>query len=187
MSNVSLLEAPPVLPQGHLEDENRHFERLDGEWVEKGMGAKASRLGAIIIGLLEKHADAHQAALVFNSECGYKIFPHKPKLVRYPDFSLVRKGRLPDDEPPDGHMVIVPDLVGETVSPNDLAEEIEERVMDFLQVGVPLIWVVYPKARCVRVLRKGGSCTQLTEADELQGEDVLPGFSCRVEQLFGKK
>ena len=41
--------------------------------------------------------------------------------------------------------------------------------------------------RPIRVLRQGGAATQLGEADELSGEDVLPGFTCRVERLLPKK
>jgi Uma2 family endonuclease len=79
---------------------------------------------------------------------------------------------------------MAPDLVVEVVSPNDLAEDVETRVMDFVRVQVPLIWVLYPKTGCVRVLRKGGSASQLGATAELQGEDVLPGFRCQVEELF---
>jgi hypothetical protein len=34
------------------------------------------------------------------------------------------------------------------------------------------------------VYRQGGSATGLTAADGLSGEDVLPGFTCRVEEFF---
>jgi Uma2 family endonuclease len=191
MSTIPSVEMPAVGgPPGPAESpaqEDRHYELIDGDWVEKNMGARASRIALRIGRFLDDHADAHDAGLVFNSECGYKVFPYAPKLVRYPDTSFVRKGRLPNDEPPDGHMTIPPDLAVEVVSPNDVAEEIEERLMDYYRVGVPLIWVIYPNARCVRVVRKAGTASQLSERDALEGEDVLPGFVLPLAQLFGKK
>jgi Uma2 family endonuclease len=60
-------------------------------------------------------------------------------------------------------------------------------VTDYLRVGVPLVWVIYPKNRCVRVVRSNRTAAQLGESDELDGEDVLPGFRCAVARLFAKK
>jgi hypothetical protein len=44
--------------------------------------------------------------------------------------------------------------------------------------------VVYPGTRRVVVYRKAGGVSRLGPADELRGEDVLPGFACRVADLF---
>jgi Uma2 family endonuclease len=49
---------------------------------------------------------------------------------------------------------------------------------------VRLIWVVYPDTRTVHVNRLDGSVAVLREADELSGEEVLPGFTCRIAELF---
>ncbi len=46
------------------------------------------------------------------------------------------------------------------------------------------MWVVYPSTRTIQVFRPGGGAAQLTAADELSGEDVVPGFSCRVADVF---
>lgn len=184
MSTELILDPlPPSVPSGPPDD-GKSYDLVDGRRVEKKMGFKSSRLGMILGSELNVFADARQAGFVVGSEGGYRAFPHAPEQVRYPDVSFVRRGRLPDDELPDGHMFIPPDLAVEIVSPNDLAEEIETRVQDYLRVKVPLVWVVYPNARCVRVLRADGSARHLTEADELSGEDVLPGFALPVARLF---
>jgi Uma2 family endonuclease len=184
MNPTTELEVPQATHEIVEKDEFHRLEFIDGEWVERKMGARASRISVILSRLLDVHAEATQAGSTLNSDCGYKIFQHKPKLVRYPDVSFVRKQRLPEEGLPDGHMVIAPDLAVEVVSPNDLAEEIEERIMDYLRASVPLMWVIYPKARCVRVVRQGGKAQYLTDADELSGEDVLPGFTCRIAELL---
>ena len=160
------------------------YELIDGQLVERKMGARTSLVAASIIHLLRQHAHTHGLGLIFATDCGYQIFANQPGRVRFPDASFIRRGRLPNDEPPEGHVRTVPDLVVEVVSPNDLAEELEAKVEDYLQAGVSLMWVVYPATRSVLVYRPDGRCTRLTAAQELEGEDVLPGFRCRVEELF---
>jgi Uma2 family endonuclease len=165
--------------------EDRQSGMVEGEDAERKGGAKAGRVAVIVSELLLQHTDA--STWLFGAKCGYRIFPHGSRLVRYPSVSLVRRDRFPGGEPPDENLELVPDLVVEVLSPNDLAEDVEKRLMDYVRVGVPLVWVLYPKTRCVRVLRAGGGAAQLQASDQLSGEDVLPGFVCRVEQLFPMK
>jgi Uma2 family endonuclease len=115
---------------------------------------------------------------------GYQCFPHRPGLVRRPDVSFVRYGRLPGEVLPKGWIKIPPDLAVEVVSPNDGADELDEELEDYQDVGVPLIWVIYPQSRTVTVYRDDGSVSRLRESDELSGEDVIPGFRCAVRELF---
>ena len=166
-------------------DPEHRYEWIAGRPREKpDMGAKANRAATVLARLLDYYAAAHKLGLVFTQECGYQIFANEPKKVRKPDVSFVARGRLPNDEPPDGHMTIPPDLAVEIVSPNDLARDIESRVDDYLKAGVKLLWVLHPSARSVHVLRADGSGVRLTEAGELSGEDVVSGFTCRVADLF---
>jgi Uma2 family endonuclease len=166
-------------------DTDRRFEWINDQLREKPpMGAKANRVATILVSEINAHAREHKLGLVFSQECGYQIFPGEPKKVRKPDGSFIPRGRLPDDRPPDGHMTVAPDLEIEVVSPNDEAEEIDHRVADYLSAGVTLIWMVYPATRSVWVVRRDGSAARLTEAQELSGEDVLPGFTCPIRTLF---
>ncbi len=160
------------------------YELVDGQLVEKFMGAKSARIAQVVNRHIDIYAEAHKLGLVFPPDCGYQIFPDSPGRVRKPDGSFVRFGRLHGDKPPDGLMRIPPDLALEVVSPNDLAEHVEIRVNELLEAGVRLVWVVYPNARVVNVFRKDGTSSKLTSKDELTGEDVLPGFVCRVADLL---
>lgn len=179
-------EMPPVLPP-ELTPERGRYEFLDGQLREKPpMGAKANRVATVLVRLLDTHAAARKLGPVFSQECGYQIFPDQPKKVRKPDFSFIPRGRLPGDELPDGNVTVPPDLVGEVVSPNDLAEDIEARVDDYLRAGVKQVWVLHPNRKTVYVYRLDGSARRLTVADELSGETVLPDFTCRVAELFAE-
>ena len=60
---------------------------------------------------------------------------------------------------------------------------------EYLKVGVRLVWVVHPPTRTVRIHRPssaaGGAVSQLTGDETISGEEVLPGFSCKVAEFFG--
>src|SRR5215469_3130934 len=151
-----------ALWQRTLESEHP-FEWIDGQLKEKTpMGAKANRVATVLARLLDTHADAHHLGWVFTQEGGYQCFPFEPRRVRFPDVSFVARGRLPNDEVPDGHMAVPPDLEVEVVSPNELAEDTEARVADYLSAGVRLIWIIYPTTRSVYVVHRDGTAARLT-------------------------
>src|SRR5262249_53669864 len=104
--------------------------------------------------------------------------------VRKPDVTFVRLDRMPRVPGAEGYIDIAPDLAVEVVSPNDLAYELEAKVVEYLDAGVSLVWVIDSEARRVRVHRRDGSVSWLREKDELSGKDVIPGFRCPVSALF---
>ena len=181
---ISILEIPHTPEELLTKPNGDRYELVDGRLVERDMGAQSSRIATILIRLLDMHATAHNLGLVFATDCGYQIFADRPNQVRFPDSSFIARGRLPDDRAPAGHVRIPPDLVVEVVSPRDTACELDQKVEEYLQAGVRLLWVVYPSTRRVMVYRKTGGISRLGPADELSGEDVLPGFACRVADLF---
>ncbi len=79
---------------------------------------------------------------------------------------------------------IAPDLAVEVVSPAETAEEIREKVRDYLQAGTLLVWVIYPRAQEVVVHTPDGLARTLAVGDILSAPDVLPGFNCTVAELF---
>ncbi len=116
--------------------DRRGFELIDGRLKEKPMGMEASAVGACLLRLLGAHIASNSLGHVFNSECGYQIFADHPTRIRKPDGSFVARGKLPDEKPFRGHSKVPPDLAFEVVSPNDFAEEVNEKVVEFLGAGV---------------------------------------------------
>jgi Uma2 family endonuclease len=166
-----------------MRDEGR-YELIDGQLVERNMGAKSSRVATKLLFFMMQFVEAGKRGIVFQSDCGFQSFPDDPTRVRYADCSFIRTGRLPGDKPPDGHCRVCPDLVVEAVSPNDTAHELEAKVQEWLRAGVRLVWVAYPDTHSVHVFRADGSTVRLNNDDELSGENVLPGFTCRVADIF---
>jgi Uma2 family endonuclease len=75
-------------------------------------------------------------------------------------------------------------LIVEVVSPNDTVGKLNRKINDFLNAGVPLIWVAYPETKTVQVQRLDGSAKLLKIGDFLEGEDILPGFRVELTALF---
>ncbi len=133
------------------------------------------------------YVQEHELGWALPADNGYQCFPHAPSLVRRPDVSFVRYGRLPGGVLPRGWIKIRPDLAVEVVSPNDTAEELDERLEDYERAGIPLIWVVYPKLRTAKVYRGDGSFRRVREEDMLSGEDIIPGFRCLLREVLPRR
>jgi Uma2 family endonuclease len=166
-----------------MPDEGR-FELVDGKLVERNMGAESSLVTTLLLTKVTVFVTANNRGLTFTTDCGYQIYPQRPNLVRYPDGSFVRAGRFPNNTVPKGHIRIVPDLVWEVVSPRDLAEDVQAKIEEYQSVHVPLIWVLYPNLRSIYVYRDGKPVERLGSDDTLTGGDLLPGFACRLADIF---
>jgi Uma2 family endonuclease len=164
--------------------DGKDYELADGLLVERKMGSESSFVGGRLFRRLANHADDQRVGLVWPADNGIQCFPDAPDKVRRPDVTFVRFGRLPGDRPPLGHLLIAPDLAVEVISPNELAYEVDCKVDEYLAAGVRLVWVINPANRTVRIYRADGSIGILRESDELDGEDVVPGFRCPVRDLF---
>ena len=117
------------------------YELVNGRLVERKMGYESGWVGSRLLVRLGGFSEDHRLGDTLSSEVGYQCFPHKPGLIRKPDVSFVRSGRLPGGIRPKGWARFSPDLAVEVVSPNDLAEEIEEKLTDYRKAGVPMVWV----------------------------------------------
>ena len=177
---------PPAMTVDEFEQmsDNKGFELIDGQLREKGMGAESSEIQSELGFLIRLWDRDRGLGKVYESECMYRCFPVHPNRVRKPDVSFVRLDRLPDGRSPIGIFTIRPDLAIEVVSPGDTVYDLDEKLDDYRSAGVPLVWVLHPNRRVVRVSTPDGSSGELTEEDTLTGDPVLPGFSVRVADLF---
>lgn len=167
----------------NLPDDGRSYELVGGQLVEKNVGGYADWVSGRILRLLGAFAEDQGLGWVLG-ETGYQCFSREPSKVRKPDVSFIRRGRLPGERIPAGHIPIAPDLAVEVVSPNDKAYEVDAKIEEYLEAEIPLIWEVNPEIRTVRVYHPAGAVEKLGENDQLTGGDVIPGFRCRVADLF---
>ncbi len=158
-------------------------ELVNGEFVEKNVSALSSVVEGIVLVKLSNHCASSDFGSVFPGTMGYQCFPWDRNKIRKPDVSVIRKDRITSDLWECGFVPIAPDLAAEVLSPNDLAYDVEEKIEEYLRAGVCLVWVIDPENRIVTIHRKNGSTSRLRNSDELTGEDVIPGFVCRVSDL----
>jgi Uma2 family endonuclease len=70
------------------------------------------------------------------------------------------------------------------LSPGDSKREVKEKAADWLDAGTVSVWIVDLVARTVTVHRQGGIVETLTEHDEIDGGELLPGFRASVAAIF---
>ncbi|MCI0361412.1 MAG: Uma2 family endonuclease [Planctomycetaceae bacterium] len=87
---------------------------------------------------------------------------------------------------PKGSKVVdgVPILAVEILSPSDTHSDVTEKVQEYLDVGVALVWVIDPDFETVGVYRPDAEPAFFNKQQELTGEPHLPGFRARVADLF---
>jgi Uma2 family endonuclease len=85
----------------------------------------------------------------------------------------------------EGYWPGAPDLAVEVISPSDTYTSVEEKVAEYLQTGARAVWVVNPRRHTITVYSSLSDITILTEHDTLEGGDIIPGFRCRVSEIFG--
>jgi Uma2 family endonuclease len=132
--------------------------------------------------LLANHVQAAGLGDVLGAETGFRLLRH-PDTVRAPDLAFVRRARVPSERPL-AYWIGAPDLAVEVVSPSDALEQIEEKIDDYLAAGTSAVWVVNPRRRSVTIHRAGQNPVVLRQTDTLDGGDLVPGFVCRVAELF---
>jgi Uma2 family endonuclease len=160
------------------------YELVKGELRQ--MSPAGSEHGAIIVRLtvrLGYHVEANNLGVCFGAETGFKIATN-PDTVRAPDVAFVRRERVPESGIPKKFWPGAPDLAVEVLSPGDTYEEVDEKVEQWLAAGTSAVWVVNPKRRSVSVYRSMTEVERLSEADELEGREVVHGFRCRVAEIF---
>jgi Uma2 family endonuclease len=175
----------PITPEDLLMmPDGDRYELVDGELVERNAGFLSSVYASRLNRYLGAWCEEHQLGWVFDATAGYQCFADSPHKIRRPNISLVAAKRLNADQLSADYCPIAPDLAVEVVSPNDITEQVFEKVYEYLGAGVSLVWVLIPSAQTVLVLRKEGGGAILRAGDVLDGENVVPGFRCSVDDLF---
>ncbi len=165
----------------HLPD--KRVELVRGGLVVREPAGSTHGLVAMSLGAeLAVYAKRTGAGGVFAAETGFKLAIN-PDTVRASDVAFVTRDRMPPLGTI-GFPALAPDLVVEVLSPDDRPGEVLAKVADWLNAGTRLVWVIDPERRLARVYRQDGSEAVVTADGTLDGEDVLPGFSCSLASIL---
>jgi Uma2 family endonuclease len=137
---------------------------------------------AAISGEIYAYLKQHKIGQVFSNDTGV-VTETNPDTVRGPDifyFSFERMPAIPEAD----YFRIGPDLAVEVLSPTNRRAGILEKIREYLTVGTRLVWVLSPEDKSVTVHRIAEEGKALYAGAILLGEEVLPGFSVPVADLF---
>jgi Uma2 family endonuclease len=162
------------------ENRDRHFELIEGEIVEKGLGTEEHGLivGNIVFALKTYVNATKQGRVVI--EVSAKD-PNDKQNVRQPDVSyyadasrpITRKGATPQ----------MPDLAIEIQSPDDTIKSLRDKAAYYLSKNVSMVWLIFPSKRLLEIYTPDEQ-EVLTVTDTLTDLSLLPSFALNVSDVF---
>jgi Uma2 family endonuclease len=161
-------------------DGQKH-ELVDGEIRVSPAGDRHSVVALHLAALLLEFVKEHRLGHVMGADAGFRLPSGN---IRSPDASFVASSRFPDDIPPDDFGNLAPDLAVEVISPGDRPRHVFDKVGEYLEAGVRLVWVIDPRKERAVAYRSFSEVRELGAGDALDGEDVLPGFRCLLREIL---
>ena len=138
-------------------------------------GAGSSGRNARLTARLCNWAEADGTGEPFDSSVGFTL---PSGALRSPDASWIHWDRwrtVPLSER-EVFPKICPDFVVELRSPSDSPPELRRKMVEYIDQGVRLGWLIDPMTGMVEISRPGRAVEILQRPSTLSGEDVLPGF-----------
>ncbi len=162
--------------------EDALYEVIDGQVVEKAMGAASLEVASIL--------QIHLGSFVSQADLGRAIVELVIRIDRKtqyrPDVSFISNERWPvrRKAPRQGAWDVVPDLAVEVISETDRACKVLGKTHHYFRAGVRSVWLIYPDLEIVHVFDAFDRIRVFTKADVLDGGEVIPGFRLPLATLF---
>ncbi len=164
-----------------LASDGYRYELVRGELqMMSPSGDEHGVVTAALTGLLISFVRQHALGAVFAAETGFQL-ERDPDTVLAADIAFVERQRIAATGLSGKFWQGEPDLVVEVKSPGDRAGA---KTQSWLAHGASQVWLVDPQKRTVTVYHRDGRVVVLSEADVLEGGDVVPGFACPVRKIF---
>ena len=165
------------------ENAERHFELVDGEVIEMSRpgdlhGVYCWWIGGLFMQFVLKRG----RGIAYSNDPGF-VTRQEPDTVRGLDVVLYNESR-PRSAMTGKWLKQPPALVVEVLSPHDRPNEVVRKVVEYLNGGVSLVWVVDPEACTVLVYRRERAPELKIVGDMLAGEGSLADLAIPVADLF---
>jgi Uma2 family endonuclease len=166
------------MPRGRVQR-----ELIRGEVREMPLnGREHGRVTSNFLGSLGQHVRATDVGECF-AAVGFQL-AWDPDTVIAPDVSFVTRERDDEAGPGDGYFPGPPDLAAEVRNFDEAAEDVLAKARMWITEGARMAFVLDPIDRTATVLRPGADDVLLTDADVLDGGDVVPGWKESVRALL---
>jgi Uma2 family endonuclease len=163
-------------------DEKRLVELVNGTLVEKPVGLRESVVSIRLATRLSYVIDPEKLGYISGEAGMIRMLMGN---VRVPDLAFFRTqdlpgGRLPREAAP----IIAPALAVEILSDSNTDDEMRMKLNEYFESGIKIVWILDPELQTVRIYDAPERFRQLTREDNLDGGNLVPGFSVRVGDLF---
>jgi Uma2 family endonuclease len=172
-----------ALPEDGMERELSRGKLREREMTRRGR--RHTKAGTAIARLLANWlvSQPMPRGEVLTGEAGFQL-QSEPDTTVGIDVAYI-SAELAQSSPEDAFIIEgVPTLAVEILSPSDQQQDVLDKVRDYLDAGVPVVWIVETVFKTVTVYGPGSEPRMFTVKDELTAEPHLPGLRIRVAQVF---
>lgn len=167
-------------------DDNKLCELVKGQVVRNPYGGWCSgSIHAKLAYALYRYGEAHSQFGGVGCHCILDLRDEKQGTCIKPGLLLVQNERLPPEEW-DRPLELAPDLVVEIAREGQDRPALGEKARLWLIAGVRLVWIIWPREQAVDVWvpSQPEPIQTLKIGDQLDGQEVAPGFSYPLADLF---
>jgi len=162
------------------------YELVDGRLVPvMPPSLRHAELVALMTGALLNHVRSHKLPGKVFTDAGFVLaLSRDPERMRQPDVIYVEKRKLAGHDP-ERIFRGIPDLAVEIDLTGGKKPGGQQRIVDYVEAGVRLVWAIDPHSRTAMVYHPDGSARLVRPDEALDGEDVVPGLRLELRELFG--
>ncbi len=131
----------------------------------------------------------NKAGKLYDSSGGFRM--PLTQSVLSPDITFIKQSLLETiDKDAEGFYIIAPTFVIELMYDSDRLKPAKEKMIEYMQNGVELAWLIQPKKRRTFVYRQKDFAQNIAPTEQgfdvvLSGEDILPDFLLDLREIFG--
>jgi Uma2 family endonuclease len=162
-----------------------HLELSEGRLIVMSpAGWKHGGIASTLDRMVGDFVEEHDLGMTTAAETGYILFknPNGKDTVRAPDVGFVAAHRVPADLS-DGYVPFAPDVAIEVISPGDDADEVNQKVNEYLKYGTRIVVLFYPKSKTAAVYTPT-SYVSIESDESVDFGDVIPGLKLKLSDVF---
>ena len=146
-------------------------------------GSETGKRNSNLTYQLEAWARTDGSGICFSSLAGFTL-PNGA--IRSPDASWTKRDKweLLTKEEKKGFSPMCPDFVVEVRSPSDSLSQLRDKMVEYIENGASLGWLIDPDKRRVYVYQSNCEPVVLVDPVTVSADPVLPGFTLDVTELW---
>ena len=162
-----------------LPKDGRKWELVEGRLTEVPTEWGHDLIGVNLIFLMRPFARGH--GYMSSGQAGFHMAHGN---IRVPDVSFTRKERIPGGKPANSFGAVAPDLCIEIISPSEERADMARKVREYFAGGAEQVWHIFPEVEQIVVFTSPTETQTFSADDIIDAGGILPGFSCRVGDIF---